>query len=410
MINFYDTSALLATNNNNYEEPFIISSVTLDELNNLKDNKTKTPEIRSKARQVLNWLDNNEDKYQVVLFTNYMLAPIRPYDFEITNDMKILACAMNLGKSKEITFWCNDTGFRKIAQEFNYFISIQKAIDKREDYKGYLETSLTNDQLNTLYSDLNTNSLNLLTNQYLIVRDDETGQVTDKLCWDGKRYRRISYSNFSSKWFDEVAPIQGDIYQQLAFDALLHSQVTMLSGPAGVGKTAISLAYIMQEIEQHRIDKVIIFANPVAARNAARIGYLPGSASEKMLDSSIGNILGSKLGGKDEVMRLIDIKKLELCNFSDLRGFDTTRYNAIVYITEAENLDSELMKLALTRVGENNHIILDGDYRQQTDLDIYESDNGMRKVIDVFKGDSSFAMVDLPIVHRSHIADLAQKI
>ena len=129
-----------------------------------------------------------------------------------------------------------------------------------------------------------------------------------------------------------------------------------------------------------------------------------------MLDSSIGNILGSKLGGKDEVMRLIDIKKLELCNFSDLRGFDTTRYNAIVYITEAENLDSELMKLALTRVGVNNHIILDGDYRQQTDLDIYESDNGMRKVIDVFKGDSSFAMVDLPIVHRSHIADLAQKL
>lgn len=71
----------------------------------------------------------------------------------------------------------------------------------------------------------------------------------------------------------------------------------MLRGPAGSGKSLLSLGYLFQKLESNEIDKIIIFCNTVAARNAARLGFYPGSRFEKLLDSQIGNMLSSKLGG-----------------------------------------------------------------------------------------------------------------
>jgi phosphate starvation-inducible protein PhoH len=69
----------------------------------------------------------------------------------------------------------------------------------------------------------------------------------------------------------------------------------------------------------------------------------------------------SKLGDKMEVERLIDEGKLLLLPMADIRGYDTMNMNAGIYITEAQNLDIALMKLALQRVGEDCICIIDGD-------------------------------------------------
>jgi predicted ribonuclease YlaK len=49
---------------------------------------------------------------------------------------------------------------------------------------------------------------------------------------------------------------------------------------------------------------------------------------------------------------------------SDIRGFDTNGMKAGVYITEAQNLDINLIKLALQRIGEDSVCIIDGDFDQ----------------------------------------------
>ena len=72
-------------------------------------------------------------------------------------------------------------------------------------------------------------------------------------------------------------------------------------------------------------------------------------------------MLSSKLGDRIEVERLITDRKLMLLPMSDLRGFDTTGLNAGIYITEAQNLSIELMRLALQRIGEDSICIIDGD-------------------------------------------------
>jgi predicted ribonuclease YlaK len=165
----------------------------------------------------------------------------------------------------------------------------------------------------------------------------------------------------------------------------------------------------MYLLEKHKIEKIIIFCNTVATANSAKLGFLPGSKDEKLLDSSIGNMLGAKLGGKFAVQEMIDDGKLLLLPMSDIRGYDTTGMKAGIYVTEAQNMDISLMKLALQRIGEDCVCILDGDYKAQVDMSQYAGyNNGMRRVSEVFRGCDLYGEVELQNIYRSRIGKIAE--
>ena len=94
---------------------------------------------------------------------------------------------------------------------------------------------------------------------------------------------------------------------------------------------------------------------------------------------------------------------------SDIRGYDTSGMKAGIYISEAQNLDIELMRLALQRIGEDSICILDGDSETQVDSSLYAgNNNGMKRVSEIFKGHDIYGEVTLKNIHRSQIAQLAQ--
>lgn len=102
-------------------------------------------------------------------------------------------------------------------------------------------------------------------------------------------------------------------------------------------------------------------------------------------------------------------EKLILLPLSDIRGYDTTGMNAGVYISEAQNLDIELMRLALQRIGQDSICIIDGDSEAQVDLEAYEGrNNGMKRLSQVFRGHDFYGEISLQTIHRSKIANLAQ--
>ena len=141
------------------------------------------------------------------------------------------------------------------------------------------------------------------------------------------------------------------------------------------------------------------------------LNVYPGTRDEKLLDSQIGNLLASKLGDKVAVERLIEDGTLILLPMSDIRGYDTTGMKAGIYISEAQNMDIELMRLALQRIGEDSICILDGDSDAQVDLSIYAgNNNGMRRVSEIFRNDPVYGEVTLQNIHRSRIARLAQQL
>ena len=144
---------------------------------------------------------------------------------------------------------------------------------------------------------------------------------------------------------------------------------------------------------------------------AARVIVYPGTRDEKLLDSQIGNLLSSKLGSKFEVEELIAEERLVLLPLSDIRGYDTSGMHAGIYISEAQNLDTELMKLTLQRIGEDSICIIDGDCKAQVDdIHFSGSNNGMRRASQVYRGEDVYGEVTLKMIHRSRIAQIAERL
>jgi len=258
------------------------------------------------------------------------------------------------------------------------------------------------------YEHLNINTYDMLINEYLIVIDKK-GKAVDKFRWDGEEYVNVKLETVKSSYFGTIKPYEGDVYQQCALNCLGNNKITMLKGSAGTGKSYLSLGYLFYLLEKHKIEKIIVFCNTVATANSAKLGYYTGSKDEKLLQSSIGNMLSAKVGGMSAVEDLISDGKLLLLPMSDIRGFDTTNMQAGIYITEAQNLDISLMKLALQRIGEDCICIIDGDCNTQIDMSQYAgSNNGMRRASEVFKGQDFYGEVELQNIYRSRIAKIAE--
>ena len=80
-----------------------------------------------------------------------------------------------------------------------------------------------------------------------------------------------------------------------------------------------------------------------------------------------------------------------------------------IYISEAQNLSINLMKLALQRIGDDSICIIDGDCKTQVDdIQYAGSNNGMRRVSKIFRGKSIYGEIELQNIHRSEIGRLAE--
>ena len=85
---FYDTSSLLKKANSLEDEKFIISSVTLKELEEIKTSTNKDFLIKAKARKVIKYLKNNidSDRYKVWIYDRSMLNPIIEKSLPLNHD------------------------------------------------------------------------------------------------------------------------------------------------------------------------------------------------------------------------------------------------------------------------------------------------------------------------------------
>ena len=408
---FYDTCSLLLKANTLFDtdEKFAISSITLEELENIKTSNTRDPDIKYAARKLLHTLDEHRGSYDIHIFTQKMLDPILEKDLPITNDMKILATAIDYDNNihpDEVIFVTNDLALKAIANLFFGDGIIESVEEEDDDYTGYIDRQLNDQQMEQFYSNPTFNMFDAYINQYIIIRD-ANNNIVDKRVWTGDGYRAISYETFDSRHFGKIKPL--DCYQTLVADSFTHNKITLIKGPAGSGKTLLALGFLFNQLEKQRIDKIIVFCNTVAAKNSAKLGFLPGTRDEKLLDSQIGNLLISKIGGRTEVERLVDEEKLILLPMSDIRGYDTTGMRAGIYISEAQNLDIPLMKLALQRIGEDSICIIDGDAKTQVDdVAFAGANNGMKRASRIFRGFDIYGEIELQNIHRSRIAKIAE--
>ena len=409
---FYDTCALLDSNLAQLND-ILISSITLKELENIKTSIHKDNSIKVKSRLIQHWLEENPDKFEIICYRQSMGESMQKYDFELTDDIRILSCAYFYKVNNpdiKCYFVTNDLSLKHIAIILFGKENVLKTDYNIDNYTGFKKIIMNEEELAHFYNSLTENNYDLLTNEYLMIYN-ENNELIDTQRWDGISFHSLTYKTLDSIYFGRVKPIANDPYQACLVDSFVHNQITLVKGSAGTGKSYLALAYLFNQLEKHKIDKIIIFCNTVATKNSAHLGFYPGTKDEKLLDSQIGNFLNSKFGDSTVTERLINENKLILLPLSDARGYDTTGMNAGVYITEAQNMDISLMKLALQRIGEDSIVILDGDDEAQVDLQDYEGDNnGLKRVSQIFRGNKLYGEIALQQIHRSKIAELADKL
>ena len=402
-IKFYDTNTLLILGDRAFEESFALSSVTLQELESIKTSRNKSDEIKHQARTIVRLLDENSDKYNVVVYDDDIAQIIHTHKMQEYPDTQIIASAKYLSEKRNVTFVSGDIACKIIAK--NIFGLNVEGIDIVEEdikYKGFKEVSLTEDDMAYFYENMTSNMFGSLTNEYLILKDIR-GEVVDTLKWNGETYETIRYKPYKSNMFGTLKPL--DEIQACAMDSMNCNDITVLYGKAGSGKTTLPLNYIMQGLEKGKIKKLYVIYSFEPLKGAKTLGFEKGDHITKLLYSaSIGNILASKFGDIAQVEYMIDRQQLDIIPTANIRGVEFES-DSCVLVTEAQNLDVYTLKTILQRCKEGCKQIYEGDIIEQKDTNIQNI--GINRLIDVFKGHKSFGCVKLKNNYRSKLSELA---
>ena len=262
--------------------------------------------------------------------------------------------------------------------------------------------TLNSDQLADFYgSGILDNEL--YQNEYVIIKSAETGELIGPYKRREYGYDYIEYRTLDSQAIGYLKPLNKDPYQIAYIDSLYTNQVTFACGKAGSGKSLLGLGYAFQELEKGHIDRIYLFANPMSAKGAARLGFLPGDLDEKLMGCQIGNILTTKLGSRIIVEELINKEQLIIVPMSNSRGIDIPKHS-FVYSTESQNMDIYLMKLLLQRIPDEVQVIIEGDVNQTDDAAFEGSKNGMTRAIEVLSGKDYVGIVELQNCYRGRLA------
>jgi phosphate starvation-inducible protein PhoH and related proteins len=171
--------------------------------------------------------------------------------------------------------------------------------------------------------------------------------------------------------------------QKLYYEILSQNQITICSGPAGVGKSYIAMKAALDILADPNspYEKIIIVRPAVEAEE--KLGSLPGNVEEK-LDPYIfpSYYLMNKIIGKEAREKLKEIDVIEVFALAYMRGMNID--NSILIFEEAQNSTPNQMKLLLTRIGFNSKFFISGDL-EQTDRYKDKTHSGLYDAIKKFK-------------------------
>ena len=152
--------------------------------------------------------------------------------------------------------------------------------------------------------------------------------------------------------------------------------LTLAMGPAGTGKTYLSIAKASEALEKGQIERIILSRPAMEAGES--LGFLPGDMAEKMAPylRPLYDCLGDRMGGK-KVRQYLEDGTIEIAPIGFMRG--RTLNNSFVVIDEAQNCTYGQLKMLLTRLGWNSTMVVTGDPAQS---DLLPEMSGLATIAD----------------------------
>lgn len=201
-----------------------------------------------------------------------------------------------------------------------------------------------------------------------------TMSVTAK---EKRKIRRQQNERESATRGMDIVPFYGKTDRQDdLWDCITRNIVSVAVGPAGTGKTLVSLWWGMSHISSGYYEKIYYLRSDVGCAHQRGRGALPGTMEEKMapLVMPVHDNLAVMMRSKGAAEYLLSKKIIEPILLEDVRGRSLN--NSIIIFDEAQNATPDQVKTVLSRVGEDSKVIITGDTRQ-IDLDVFTRHNGL---------------------------------
>lgn len=324
---------------------------------------------------------------------------------------------------------------------------IKGSISIEEYYTGWTTLQVPSIQLKSISTTKLGKLLDLkelFPNEFIIVESENNTE-------NNKLFRYLGGNNFkevthpSMKWSFHSKNIQ----QLMALDLLMDDSINIVSllGPAGTGKTFLTLLAGLEKVAHSHIYKRFIISRPVVALGSD-IGYLPGDVQEKLhywmlpIKDNLEYIFSQQAKNNQEEQEQNPkeeewkYKKHKKKKHHQYNGFENKQFSEIdnlqnrgiisleaitymrgrslpfqfIFIDEVQNLTPHEVKTIVSRAGEGSKVVLAGDPHQIDSPYLDFSSNGLTITSEKFKGQSVFGTVYLPNSERSYLAELAAKI
>ena len=171
--------------------------------------------------------------------------------------------------------------------------------------------------------------------------------------------------------------------QKRFYNTISKKDITFCIGPAGCGKTFLSVHRALKELgdKDNRIDGIVI-VKPLVEAAGEKLGFLPGDVEEKTLPFMMSFYYNmEQIIGKQRLQILRDNNVIQVIPLAYMRGI--TLANKFVILDEAQNATPEQIKMFVTRIGEDSKYVITGDLEQS---DIKKHSSGLEDAVKRFAG------------------------
>ncbi len=206
---------------------------------------------------------------------------------------------------------------------------------------------------------------------------------------DLKEYlNKVLFITYDHRYITPRSPGQLRLVQ-----AMERSELVFAIGPAGTGKTFLSMAWALNCLQRRKVRRIVITRPAIEA--GEKLGFLPGTIEEKV-DPYLRPLYDAlyDMAGREKAKEYLNAGIIEVVPLAFMRG--RTLNNSFIILDEAQNSSQKQMKMFLTRMGINSRVVITGDITQ---IDLESKDkSGLVQALSIVKDIEGIEIVELTAI------------